>query len=274
MKLSDYQPSASRRILVYGAPKTGKTVLAGQLASHFNLKYVGLENGANSLITGVPKEFHKNIELIQIPDSREFPIAIETCLKLFTGAAGTICNKHGKWNCPLCAKTPEELTAIELNALTNKDILVLDSATQLTNSCISHICKGKADDYKMDYDDWRKLGTILDRVFSQIQQAGYNVIVISHETMTEMVDGKMKIVPVAGTSNFSKTFAKYFDDVVYCEVVNKKHRFASSTGYAMNVISGSRSGVSIESEAVASLLPLFGIPAPAAVAVPATAIKK
>jgi len=259
MKLSDYQPSATRRILVYGAPKTGKTVLVGNLASHFNLKYIGLENGQNSLIPGVPKEFHKNIELFQIPDTREFPIAIETCLKLFSGAKGTICQKHGKWNCPLCAKTPEELTTIELNALGAKDIVVLDSATQLTNSCMSHICKGKGDDYKPDWEDWRKMGAVLDRVFSQIQQASYNVVVISHETMTEMQDGKMKIVPVAGSSNFSKTFAKYFDDVVYCELVNKKHKFASSTGYGMNIISGSRGNVSIEAEVVPSLLPLFGL---------------
>ena len=262
MKLSDYQPSATRRILVYGAPKTGKTVLVGNLASHFNLKYIGLENGQNSLIPGVPKEFHKNIELITIPDTREFPIAIETVLKLVTGVKGTICNKHGKWNCPLCSKTPAELTEVELNALGQDTIVIIDSATQLTNSCMSNICKGKGDDYKPDWEDWRKLGAILDRVFSQIQQASYNVVVISHETMEEMQDGKKKIVPVCGSSNFSKTFAKYFDDVVYCEISNRKHKFASSTGYGMNITSGSRSDIAIEQSDVPSLLPLFGKAAP------------
>lgn len=257
MKLTNYIPAATRRILVYGAPKTGKTVLVGKLASHFKLLWLDLENGAASLISNVPAEFHANIELLKIPDTREFPIAIETCLKLFTGTKGTICQKHGKWNCPLCSKLPDELTTVELNTLTKDWIVVIDSATQLTNSTMSHICKGKTDDYRPDWEDWRKLGAVLDRVFSQIQQATYNVVVISHETMTEMQDGKMKIVPVAGSSNFSKTFAKYFDDVVYCELVNKKHKFASSTGYGMNIISGSRGNIAIETSEVPSLLPLF-----------------
>jgi len=270
MKLDKYIPASTRRILVYGAPKTGKTVLVGKLASHYKLLWLDLENGAASLISNIPQEFHANIELLRIPDSREFPIAIETCLKIFTGTKGTICNKHGKWNCPLCAKLPDELTTVELNSLTNDWIVVIDSATQLTNSCMSHITKGKGDDYKPERDDWRKLGVVLDRVFSQIQVANYNCIVISHETMAEMQDGKMKIVPVAGTSNFSKTFAKYFDDVIYCELVNKKHRFGSSTGYSMNVTSGSRANISIESAAEPSLLPLF-IAAPAT---PAASIAK
>lgn len=257
--LSSFIPSATRRILVYGAPKTGKTVLVGQLASHFNLLWLDLENGANSLVANVPAAFHKNIELIQIPDTREFPIAIETCLKVFTGSKGTICQKHGKWNCPLCSKIPEQLTAVELATLPKNSVVVIDSATQLTNSCMSFICKGKGDDYKPDWEDWRKMGAVLDRVFSQIQQADYNVVVISHETMEEMQDGKKKIVPVCGSSNFSKTFAKYFDTVVYCEISNKKHKFASATTYAMNITTGDRNNISIETLAVPSLLPLFGI---------------
>ena len=43
------------------------------------------------------------------------------------------------------------------------------------------------------------------------------------ETMVEMEDKEKKIVPIGGTSNASKVFAKYFDDVVYLELVNKQH---------------------------------------------------
>jgi len=258
MKLNLCEPDKARRILVYGAPKTGKTVLVGMLAEKYKLLWIDIENGAASLISNVPKQFQSNIELIKIPDTREFPIAIDTCLKLFTGAKGTICNKHGKWNCPLVpCKEPAASTPVHLAELGEDWVVVLDSATQLTNSTMSHICKGKTDDYKPDWEDYRKQGAVLDRVFSQMQQAAYNIVVISHETMTEMQDGKMKIVPVAGSSNFSKTFAKYFDDVVYCEMVNKKHKFASSTNYGVNIITGSRSNHAIEKDEVPKLLSLF-----------------
>lgn len=257
MLLTEYNPnSEARRILVYGAPKTGKTVLVGQLAEKYKLLWLDLERGAGSLVTNVPKQYHSNIELVRIPDTREYPIAIETCLRLFSGQKGSICQQHGKWNCPLCVKEGAK-TEVDLKALGPEWVVVLDSTTQLTNSTLSHITKGKPDDYKPERDDWRRQGAILDRVFSNIQQASYNVVAISHETQAEMQDGKTKIVPVCGSSNFSRTFAKYFDDVVYAELKNKKHSFGSATDYQMNIISGSRSNIAMEKMEVPSLLALF-----------------
>jgi hypothetical protein len=72
-----------------------------------------------------------------------------------------------------------------------------------------------------------------------------------------MEDGKNKLVPTAGTRNFSRNTAKYFDEVIYCEVKNKKHIAASSSTYANNVLSGSRTGQVLETQANASLIPIF-----------------
>jgi hypothetical protein len=72
-----------------------------------------------------------------------------------------------------------------------------------------------------------------------------------------MEDGKKKIVPVGGTSNFSKTFAKYFDHVVYCEVLNMRHKFASKTTYSTSVLSGSRTNAELEKMETPSLLTIF-----------------
>lgn len=255
MKLSTYKSNATKRVLVYGGPKTGKTVLVGKLAeAGFNLKFLQLENGAGSLITNIDPKFHDNIELFLIPDTKIMPVAAETVLKVVSGVKAVICEEHGKVSCPLCKNTG---TLLDVNSLGPRDILVIDSATQLTNSIISHICRNKPDDYKMDFDDWRMLGTLMDKIFSLVQQADYNVITISHEALVEMEDKKMKIVPVGGSSNFSKTFAKYFDEVVYCELANKTHRVGSSTNYAMNVLTGSRSNVVTEKMEKPGLLPFF-----------------
>jgi hypothetical protein len=74
---------------------------------------------------------------------------------------------------------------------------------------------------------------------------------------TELEDGRKKLVPVCGTTAFSRNTAKYFDHVVYCEIKNKKHNFGSSTIYANNILTGSRTDVALESDAVPSLLRIF-----------------
>jgi hypothetical protein len=80
-------------------------------------------------------------------------------------------------------------------------------------------------------------------------------VCISHESEAEMEDGKTKIVPVAGTRNFSRNVAKYFDHVIYAQVSNAKHTFTSVTTQTMNIVAGSRTG--IDMKLTGSLLPIF-----------------
>lgn len=256
MKLSQKSPSKSHRVLLFGPPKSGKTQLAGELSKEFNLLWFDLENGVDTLLK-LPIEQQERIEVISLPDTRTFPIAIETCLKAIKGARGKICEEHGKWNCALCNSKSLPSTEIELSTLPLDTIVVFDSLTQLTQSAISHITKSQPDDYKMNYDDWGNLGKLMDTFLSHVQQAGFHVVCISHETETEMEDGKMKLVPTAGTRAFSRNTAKYFDEVIYCEVKNRKHVAASSTTYSGNILTGSRTGAVLETEAAASLIPIF-----------------
>ena len=72
-----------------------------------------------------------------------------------------------------------------------------------------------------------------------------------------MEDGRKKIVPVCGSSKSSRNTAKYFDHVIYCEVKNKKHISASSTTFANNIVTGSRTDFVMEQAAEPSLLDLF-----------------
>lgn len=256
MKLSDKVVSKTHRVLLFGPPKSGKTQLAGALAEKYNLLWFDLENGYDTLMK-LPQESKERIELISLPDTRTYPIAIETMLKVIKGGVHEICEEHGKVSCLLCKKESKPITSVNLDTLDSNTIVVVDSLTQLTNSAIANITKNQPDDYKLDWDDWGKLGVLMDKFLSHVQQAKYNIICISHETEASMEDGKDKLVPVAGTRNFSRNSAKYFDEVIYCEVKNGKHVFGSSTTYANKILTGSRTGLILEKEAVPSLLPLF-----------------
>jgi len=256
MKLSAKIASKSHRVLLFGPPKSGKTQLAGELSKEFNLLWFDLENGVDTLLK-LPENQKERIEVVTLPDTRSYPIAIETMLKVIKGTKLDICETHGKVGCALCRKDSRDFTTVELSSLPLDTIVVVDSLTQLTNSAISHITKNQPEDYKLNYDDWGNLGKLMDTFLSHVQQAGFNVVCISHETETEMEDGKMKLVPTAGTKAFSRNTAKYFDEVVYCEVKNKKHIAASSTVYNGNILTGSRSGAVLETQSDASLIPIF-----------------
>lgn len=262
MKLADYQQSAARKIIVYGPPKTGKTDLVGQLAEKKKLWWFDLEDGIKTLLNSprMKKEWFDNIELFKIPDTQINPIACRTFLKMFKSGTHDICHLHGAVNCAVCKKDSLPGTSINLSSFTNEDVLVIDSATQLAQSAMNDIQKKfiMADEFdkKPSWDDYFNQGRIMDRVFSIVQQSNFNVVVISHETMTEMEDGSKKIVPVGGTREFSSKFAKYFDDVIYCEIVNKKHNYSCSSTYKNNVISGSRANRELNKEKP-NLLELF-----------------
>ena len=249
-KLSSLKETKIKHIMIFGPPKSGKTKRVGELAKYKKLIWFDLENGFGTLFQ-LDQALQDNIELIHIPDNRGVPMAIETMLKVVKGHKVVICTDHGKvMPCAGCAKTypapaiPPS-TTVELNALDNDSALVVDSCTQLTNSAIAHITKGKPDDYKLEYDDWAFLGKLMDTFFSYIQSASYNVVCISHEAEVKMVDKSAKLVPVGGTSNFNRNVAKYFDEVIYARVQNGKHILASSTATDNNILTGSRANVDL-----------------------------
>jgi hypothetical protein len=252
--LSKVTQSATQTVLVFGPPKSGKTQLVGQLATKYKLIWFDLENGSATLFK-LPIEAQERVELIKLPDSRSFPIAIETCLKVIKGGPVIIDEATGK----VVPKKVEgkQYVDLHLNALTPDTIVVFDSLTQLTNSAISHITKSRSDDYKMQYDDWGHLGKLMDIFLSHVQAAPFNVVCISHEAEVEMEDGKMKIVPVAGSRAFSRNSAKFFGHVVYSQVQLKAHKFTSTTTAMPHTIAGSRLDVATEKMDEPSLIPIF-----------------
>lgn len=261
--LDQVEVAATHRVMIFGPPKSGKTLLAGKLAEKYKLLYIGMENGHSTLFQ-LPKEWHKRIHVILLSDTKTYPIAAETVLKIVKGKEHKICDEHGKVACNLCRKeNPEGFTTINLDTLGPEWVVIWDSATQLSNSIIAHMTKKEDDEYKLTFNDYGNQGRLLDVFFSHIQQSKYNCIVITHDVEAETEGKKKKLVPVAGTRNFSRTVGKYFDHVIVAEVMNKRHTFASSSTFKNTVLTGSRTGVELEAggpEKEVSLFDIFGDP--------------
>lgn len=258
MKLSEIDATeAPKHVMVYGPPKTGKTLSALTLAEHgYDIKYLGGENG-HLVAKQLSLPAQERIDIIAFPDTWDNPCFMKGLYTLFKNGELNPCVEHGLNKCPMCTARQKSMNHIKLVEATAKTVYVLDSATQWGNSILATIGNKEGDDWKAEFDDWAKLGHILDMGLGYIQNSPHNWIVISHEVAHKTTDKKdEKIFPVAGTRNFSRNSAKYFDTVVYCEVVGGKHVFASRTTYKNNVLTGDRLGVQIESSD-RGLLPIF-----------------
>lgn len=251
MKLSNLaegiQKLRGQSVLLYGPPKTGKTKLAGDLAKHgFEILWFDLENGVSTLLSSLPQEFWGNIEVIQIPDSRSNPVAINTMMKVLSGQPCMICEEHGKVSCGDCMKSGKPSTLVELRKHAANKITVIDSLSQLSDSSYAGI-RGAIEN-KMEWSDFDTWNQQLAMMLSQLQVAPYHSICISHENMVEMQDKSMRITAVGGTRNFSSRIAKFFGHVVYTEVAFSKFKVGSSPTYKINVTAGTRSNIEIDLE--------------------------
>lgn len=259
MKLSTYKETQEHdKVLIIGLPGTGKSTLAAELATGgFNLHWIDIEHGVKTLMKLSPKD-QENVNLIALPDSASYPIAADTIVQLFKRGKGNICWEHGKTDCTICKRdAPTNFTELDFSTLGPKDIVVLDTITQLGFSILSHVTRTMAIDAKLDWDQWGTIRRLTEFVSSQIQALPCNFICIAHLTESRMEDGKTKLVPQFGSSVMSGTFAKAFDHVVYCDIKNGKHIAGSSTNYANNTLTKSRTDFCIEDLPAPSLLPLF-----------------
>lgn len=268
MKLSEVAQRQAQHLIVFGDPKVGKSQLVAELTKYFNLLWFSLDGG-HSILYKLPKEQQEKVKFIAFPDTKDFPIAIESCLKLIKGGKHNICNLHGKVACFLCLKAQQvakelagaTFTEVNFDELNLNWIIVWDHISQLADSAMNFITKDEDDLFKPGWDEFMKQGGLMSKFLTNIQHSPLNQICIAHCLEAELEDGKVKVFPQCGTRNFSRGVGKYFDHVIHCDVRNKKHTFGSSTTYLPLILTGSRSDVSLESmkEGEVSLLPCFDI---------------
>lgn len=224
----------THRLILFGAPGSGKTWAIGKLATTHRLIYFSLENGHQTLLNPdcVPIEARKNINIIQMFDTPETPIAATSLEAFFKDRKGSFCDAHGRNNCPLCARSKAPTYVLDLDTCTPKDIIIIDSLTQWQESISFYLTKDSPDS-KGDFEYYRKLGLYLGRGLSRIQLINNcSIIVISHEASTEPITGNEKIVPAGGTKNFARNNARYFGGAYHLYKENKRHKMASSSLYS------------------------------------------
>jgi hypothetical protein len=269
MKLSDLAAAShnaakdsNHAILIYGDSKTGKTRFVGTAAEIPELErifWIDLENGSDTLLhMGLSPAALAKVELIKIQDTRETPRGCETILKMMSSKTDIlICEEHGKVACLECSKASKPEILFNLKSLTNKDLVVIDSGSQLGDSALAMACAGKPVEYKAQTDDWGTMGKYLGDILGVIQQAAFtNFVVITHTMVVEEeINGvkRDKVFPLIGTKNFCSKCSKYFGTVVFLELKLGKHSGGSASTYKPNHITGSRLNVAIESKKEATM---------------------
>lgn len=256
------------RVILFGEPKTGKTMLAGLLAEFFNVLWFDGDKGLSTLKNNLPPELLKRIRAIRIPDNTDYPLMCGTMLRLLKGVKYLVCITHGTTDCPICKVDAKAIQVpIELNKLPANWVAVMDSQTQFYASVLAFAYykdTGKAtglgipDDYKGNWDYRGIAYQMCDKFGNYMKDLQCQWVSISHETMTEMEDGvSNKIVPIGGSKNISSQYGKWFGSMVYAKKVNNKHNFISGSLYSSSVQTGSRSGIALEKKEVPSLIHLF-----------------
>lgn len=263
--LADTQINEMDHAIVYGEPGSGKTTLVGLLSEFYNLLWFDGDKGLTALKHNLHPELLKRIIPIRILDNTSTPNFCMTMLRVITGKPTRICLGHGIVECPICIASQKQLITVELNKLPKNWVAVTDSHTQFYVSTLAFAFykeTGKAandvaDDYKGNFDYWNIARNIVEKYGNYLKDLPCKYVSISHESLEDMENSTKKLVPVGGSSNANKNYAKYFGTEVNAKIVNGKHVFYSSTTATPGVQTKSRSNVALELKAVPSLLHVF-----------------
>ena len=261
MKLANLKVAdRPQKILVYGAPKSGKSLLVGRLAEHgYDLYWFDGDNGIDVLFQ-LPPEAQERVTVFPVRDlGSNFEFA-----KLSNEFAGyrdfTVCEQHGAVNCVSCKAKQLPTAAFKWAEVVNnpKAVIVFDSLSQLVTSIQNYVARNdKFDDFgslnkesKREWGHYMAQGLVLGKFYSMIQNAPCKVVCISHETdLDPEKNPNAKVtIPTGGTSTQSKTISKYFGHVVNCRIRNNQHKIVSGTTSDPNAVAGSRLNIELSKD--------------------------
>lgn len=283
MKLTDMKiQDRPQKVLVYGAPKTGKSLLVGKLAEYgYKLYWFDGDNGIDVLFQ-LSEEARNNIEVYPIRDLGDKQEFAKLSNEFAAYRDFSVCETHGAVNCIPCKaqKLPRsEFKWEEVNS-NPKAVIVFDSLSQLVSSVQNYIARNDSfDDFgsvnkesKREWGHYMAQNLVLSKFFSMVQNAMCKIVCISHETELDAEKNpSMKLtIPTGGTSTQSKSVSKYFGHIVHCRIKTNMHGIVSGTMSDPNAVAGSRLNVDVASSS-RGLAALFEVVGNTVAALPATA---
>lgn len=267
--LLETQDNEYEHTCIYGDAGMGKTLAICLLSEFYHVLFFDGDKGLKTAIRTLPEVMQSRIHPIRIPDNTSNPMFFSSILKVITGRQTILCTTHGIVDCPICKTKGAQLATIALNQLPQNWVVGMDSITQFVASAMAGINlkatgkKDTVDEFKFTFDEWGILRNITEKFGNYLKDLECNFFAVSHTLLTKTEDEKTsKLVPIGGTENASRAFAKYFSTVVNARVVNNKHIYATSSTYNQNVSTKSRSNVKLEVEPIPSLLHLLRDDAP------------
>ena len=256
MNLSDYSNLSSYpKVLLYGAPFTGKTTAAAMLSKYRKIQLIDLDRNAGELIHSIPKEYHENIDIVPMPDSIENPV-FDLLLDFLSGKAMDYNPIDGK---KMSVKYRNVVSNVQPKlptpaSLEDSTIIVIDSGTTITESCLNYVrsirnrsaSEEKLDELQMSERDWGLVMGYLGKLTKVMKAIPYPIILICHEMIVELPDKSTRIAPALGSRNTSRNLAKDFTAVVHMSLDGTLFKQISSQKSNSKVVVGSRRNVFLE----------------------------
>jgi len=257
MDLASYNKSgpAYSKVILYGAPFTGKTTAAAMLAKDRRIQIIDVDRNAGALIHSIPEEYHSNIDIVPMPDSLDNPV-FGLLLEFLTGQRMDYNPLDGK---KLSVKYRGVVANVqpklpEIKPPETSDIIILDSGTSITESLINYVRANrnrsaneeKLDELQLSERDWGLVSGYMAKLTKVLASIPYHVILICHELIVTMPDGTTKIAPMLGSRNTSRNMAKDFSAVVHMSIEGTQFKSTSSQRSNSKIVVGSRSNIFME----------------------------
>lgn len=270
-------------VLIYGPPKTGKTLLTSTVAAIPSIKKViwfDTEQGISTLFSPASKltaQEKAKIVPILFQDTRDNPLAAETLLKTLTSSTPThIEQETGKFK---KFKTDQTIS-LYYGDLTASTAVVFDTISQVGDSVFN--LQLKFNSFKDNRKYWGLFYQDMNAIMSCIQSSKAINILTAQEQIkegTKAEEGKTrtiqksanqsktsaimvqddKLIPVCGSMAYSLKIGKYVGSLIRLYIENKERSYLSSPTLMANVLAGSRLDIDLSQIPNPTMADILGV---------------